>query len=116
MRAAVIIAYTSASASISGRVSRVLLAALVVISASLSLFAQNITVSAATLTFANQAVGSTSAAKIVTIANKGVSSQAVVFAPSAGFTETDNCNGNIAGGGSCKMSVYFSPTLVGKIS
>jgi hypothetical protein len=116
MRAAVVIAYTFASASISERVSRVLLTALVLISASLSVFAQNITVLPATLTFANQAVGSTSAAKIVSITNKGGASQAVVFVPSAGFLETDNCSGNITAGGSCKMSVYFAPTLVGKIS
>src|ERR1019366_3697143 len=74
------------------------------------------TVLPATLTFANQAVGSTSAAKIVSITNKGGASQAVVFVPSAGFLETDNCSGNITAGGSCKMSVYFAPTLVGKIS
>jgi large repetitive protein len=116
MRAAVVFAYTFASASVSGRVSRALLSALVLISASLSLFAQNITVSPATLTFASQAVGSTSAAKNVTVTNQGASSQAVVFAPSASFSETDNCNGNIAAGASCKVSVYFSPALVGKIS
>jgi large repetitive protein len=116
MRAAVVTAHTCRSASISEQVSRVLLTTLVLTSASLCLFAQNITASPATLTFANQAVGSTSAAKIVTITNKGAASQAVVLAPSAGFTETDNCNGNVAAGGSCKMSVYFSPALVGKIS
>src|ERR1035438_6864841 len=114
MRAAVVIAYTSAS--ISMRVSRVLLTALALISASLSVFAQSIAVSPATLTFANQAVGSTSAAEIVTITNKGGAAQAVVIVPSGGFTETDTCNGNVAGGGSCKVSVYFTPTLVGKIS
>ena len=40
----------------------------------------------------------------------------MVLAPSATFTEADNCNGNIAAGGSCKISVYFSPTSLGKIS
>ena len=116
MRAAVVIACISAPASIPGRISRGLLTALVLTSASLSLFAQNIIVSPTTLTFANQAVGSTSAGKVVSITNQGGASQAVVFAPSAGFSETDNCNGTIAGGGVCKMSVHFSPTLVGEIS
>jgi hypothetical protein len=116
MRAAVVFAYTFASASVSGRVSRALLSALVLIGASFSLFAQDITVSPVTLTFASQAIGSTSAAKNVTVSNKGTSSQAVVFAPSAAFSETDNCNGNIAAGASCKVSVYFSPTLLGNIS
>jgi len=49
MSAAVAITRTFASASISERVFRLLLAALVVIGASLSLFAQDITVSPATL-------------------------------------------------------------------
>jgi len=70
MSAAVAITRTFASASISERVFRLLLAALVVIGASLSLFAQDITVSPATLTFAKQTVGNTSAAKLVTVANK----------------------------------------------
>ena len=116
MHAVVAIAQTSTSASISKRVSYLLLTVLALTSASFSLFAQNITVAPAALTFANQAVGSTSAAKVVTIANKGVAPQAVVFAPSAGFTETDTCAGNIAVGASCKVSVFFSPTSIEKIS
>src|SRR5277367_3707709 len=116
MHAVVGIAQTSASASISKRVSHLLLTVIALTSASLSLFAQSVTVSPAALTFANQAVGSTSAAKIVTLVNKGTASQAVVFAPSAGFSETDNCAGTIAVGASCKVSVSFSPTLVEKVS
>jgi len=54
MSARVAITRTFASASISERVFRLLLAALVVIGASLSLFAQDITVSPATLTFASR--------------------------------------------------------------
>src|ERR1700722_7402584 len=98
MHAVVGTAQISASASISKRVSHVLLTIVALTSASLSLFAQNITALPAALTFANQAVGSTSAAKVVTIANKGAASQAVVFASSAGFSETDNCAGNVAAG------------------
>ncbi len=89
---------------------------MVVMSASLTLLAQNITVSPATLTFANEVVGGTSAAKLVTVTNKGTAAQAVVIAPSASFTETDTCGGNIAAAASCKVSVYFTPAAVGKIT
>ena len=116
MRAAVVIARICASASFSRRISRMSYTTLFLISASLSLVAQNITVSPTALTFASQAVGSTSPAKVVTVANHGAGPQTVVFTPSAGFTETDTCNGTIASGASCKMSVYFSPTVLGTVS
>src|ERR1700721_2780996 len=116
MRAIAVIAQVCASASISKQIFRVLVTAILLMSASFSLLAQSLAVSPATLTFPNQAVGSTSAAKIVTVANKGTSSQAVAFAPSAGFGETDNCGGTIASGASCKVSVSFTPTLVEKLS
>jgi hypothetical protein len=116
MRAAVGHTYTSVSASIFQKLSRVLLAAFITTGASLTLFAQTTTVSPATLTFANEAVGSTSAAKIVTIANKGTSAQAVVIVPPDGFTETDTCGGAIAAAGTCKVSVSFAPTLVEKVT
>ena len=113
MRASAVTAHTFLS--ISGRSFRFLLIVLFLMSASLSAFAQTLTVSPATLTFANQGVGSTSAAKIVTIKNTGTSAQAVVMAPSGPFTETDTCAGNIASGHSCKMSVYFTPTIAGTV-
>src|SRR6266404_5246432 len=96
-------------------VRRVLLTGFLLVAASLSLSAQ-ITVSPASLTFVKQAVGSTSAAKSVTISNSGGSSQAVNITPRGDFTETDNCGGNIGGGGSCSMNVYFAPTIAGTIS
>ncbi len=113
MRASSVTAHTFVS--ISDRVFRLLLIVLVVMSASLSVFAQTLTVAPAALTFLNQAVGSTSAAKIVTIKNTGTSAQAVVMSPSGPFTETDACGGTIASGGSCKMSVYFTPTITGTV-
>ena len=113
MRVAAVTASTFPS--ISPRFSRILIVALVVMCASVSVFAQNVTIAPTTLTFANQAVGSTSAAKVVTVTNHG-GSQPVVITASSGFSETDTCNGNIASGGSCKVSVYFSPTTVAKIT
>src|ERR1700690_4625346 len=96
MRVAAVVAHTFASESISQRISRILLTAVVLMGATLSLLAQTITVTPATLTFANQATGTTSAAKVVTVANKGAAAQAVVLPAGTGFTETDNWNGNIA--------------------
>ena len=105
-----------ALSTLSERVFRLLLAVFVLIAASLSLSAQTIAVSPASLTFAKQAVGSTSAAQAVTITNTGASSQAVSIQPSGDFTESDNCGGNIAGGVSCNMNVYLAPTMMGDIS
>src|ERR1039457_2349631 len=115
MRAAVLIARTFASVSVPERVCRVWLTALFLMSASLSLFGQ-ITVSPASLTFASQAIGSTSPAKVVTVTNRGSAVQTVGLTASAGFVETDNCNGNVAAGTSCKASVFFTPTLAGTTS
>src|ERR1039458_3265589 len=114
MRPAAVSAHTFSS--ISARVSRLLLVVLVAMSASLSAFAQDTTVSPTSLVFANEADGFTSAAKTVTITNLLSTPQPVVIVPSAGFTETDNCSGNIGANSFCKMSVFFAPTTVGKIS
>src|ERR1035438_5071995 len=107
MRAAAVLVHTLAS--ISRRGSRVMLALSLLMSA--SLFAQNISVLPGSLTFAKQAVGSTSAGQAVTITNNGLSAQAVVIASSGDFSESDNCAGNIAGGGSCSMNVFFAPPI-----
>ena len=115
MRAAVLIARRFTSSSIANRFSRVWLTALCLMGASVSLFAQ-VAVSPASLTFASQAIGSTSAAKVVTVTNQGSAAQTVVFAASASFSETDKCNGSIAAGASCKVSVFFTPAVVGTTS
>jgi large repetitive protein len=95
---------------------RMLLAVSVLLTASLSLSAQTISVLPASLTFAKQAVGSTSAAKTVTITNNSASLQAVSISASGDFTESDNCGGNIAGGASCNMNVSVAPATMGDIS
>ena len=114
MRAAAVNAYTLPS--ISPRFSRILIVALVVMSASLCLFAQDVTATPGSLAFAPEVVGFTSAAKTVTITNAAPSPQPVVIVAGTGFTETDTCGGNIAANSSCKMSVSFAPTTVGMIS
>ena len=115
MSAAVAITRTFASASISERVFRLLLAALVVIGASLSLFAQDITVSPATLTFAKQTVGNTSAAKLVTVANKEKTAFTFTsITPTGDFAIASNtCGASLVAGATCKIGVTFSPTAAG---
>ena len=93
-----------------------LLLSVLLVAATLSAWAQNITVSPARVTFPKTVVGVTSGFKAVTIANKGGSAQAVNLVTSGDFSETDNCGGSIAAGKSCKVNIYFTPTQVGSIS
>src|ERR1019366_9014168 len=106
----------SAFPSFSARVSRILFVMLVVMSVSLSLWAQNIATTETTLTFATQPLGSTSVGQLVVITNNGAGPQPVAIAVSAQFSETDTCGGNIGAGLSCNMTVFFTPTNVGAIS
>jgi hypothetical protein len=74
------------------------------------------TVSPSTLSFATQAVGTTSPVQTVTLTNTGVSpwSPGVMFAIPIGgseFTKTTTCGTNLAVGASCTISVAFSPKM-----
>jgi RHS repeat-associated protein len=73
------------------------------------------TVSPASLTFSAQLIGTTSAAKAVTISNTGASAQPIVITMTGDYTETDNCNGSVAASGSCTAQITFAPTIVGSI-
>jgi len=115
MRTTASAAYTSTS-SIAKQFQRVLLLSALFVTASLNSWAQNITVSPASLAFAKQIVGTTSSFKALTITNSGASAQAVNIVMSGDFTETDNCGGSISGGGSCTGKISFAPTLTGAIS
>src|ERR1035438_6472250 len=114
MRPAVVSA--SAFPSFSARVSRILFVMLIVMSVSLSLWAQNIATTETTLTFAKQPLGSTSVGQLVVITNNGAGPQPVAIAVSAQFSETDNCAGNIGAGLSCNMTVGFTPAHVGDLN
>lgn len=71
------------------------------------------TISSAGLTFANQSVGSTSAAQTVTITNTGANTMTVSGATASGdFAETTNCS-SVAPNHSCTLSVTFAPTASG---
>ena len=72
-----------------------------------------VTVSPATLNLGSVAVGSTSSGQAVTITNNGTSSVVVNSVTVTGdFAETNACS-SIAGGGSCTVSVTFTPVLAG---
>ena len=66
------------------------------------------------LSFGDLASGSTSAAQAVTVTNPGTSAVSVSSVAVTGeFSQTDNCGGSIAAGGSCTVEVTFAPTSGG---
>lgn len=70
------------------------------------------------LSFAQQKVGTTSAAKTVTVTNLGtttiaISSITITGTNPADFAETNNCGNALSGGKSCTVSVTFTPTATG---
>ncbi|MBR7836782.1 discoidin domain-containing protein [Actinospica durhamensis] len=77
----------------------------------------SLTASPSSLSFGNEAVGSTSAAQSTTIQNTG-SAAATISSITAGgaFAETNTCGGSLAAGASCTVSATFSPTVNGATS
>jgi alpha-N-arabinofuranosidase len=75
------------------------------------------TVSPTSLSFGKRTVGTTSAAKTVTLSNSGSGTLSVSSITStAGFKQTNNCTSPISHGGSCTISVKFAPTVIGTIT
>ncbi|HEY7615338.1 MAG TPA: choice-of-anchor D domain-containing protein, partial [Terriglobales bacterium] len=73
-----------------------------------------VTVSPTSLSFASQALGTSSPAKTATIKNN----QTVVLnipsiAMSGDFAQTNNCGGQLAAGASCTLNITFKPTATG---
>jgi hypothetical protein len=76
-----------------------------------------LTASPTSLSFGNQAVGSTSAAQTVTVSNTGSAPASVSSVSASGpFAETNTCGSSIAAGASCTVSVTFTPTATGAAS
>ncbi|MGA7381005.1 MAG: choice-of-anchor D domain-containing protein [Terriglobales bacterium] len=75
-----------------------------------------ITAAPASLTFASQAVATTSTAKSVMLTNTGSATASVSISGSGNFAEANTCNGSLGAGASCTVNVTFSPTDVGAIS
>jgi sugar lactone lactonase YvrE len=73
-----------------------------------------ISFSPAALTFADQDIGTSSAAQPITITNFG--GRLLSFSgisASAEFVETSNCPGSLVAGASCTVNVSFAPTVTG---
>jgi hypothetical protein len=72
------------------------------------------TLSTITLTFSGQAIGTTSAAQVVTLTNTGSAPLNISSMTSTGdFTEISNCPTSVAAGISCSISVTFTPVFSG---
>ena len=66
------------------------------------------------LTFANQSVNTTSLPQSVTLSNTGIGLLTVSDVITSGdFAQTDNCGGSLPFGGSCTISVTFTPSVTG---
>ena len=77
-------------------------------------FAQ-VTLSPTSLSFANQAVGTTSATKNVTLSNTGSTSLSITSVTISGpFAQTNTCGTSVKARSKCTISVTFSPTTTGK--
>jgi hypothetical protein len=73
-----------------------------------------VVLSVPSLVFSAQLVGTTSAAQTVTLTNTGKSQLNISSLGTDGdFTESDNCNYAVAAGGSCTLTVTFTPTAIG---
>jgi len=70
--------------------------------------------SATSLTFGNQTVGTTSATQPVMVTNTAMTSLAISgIAATGDFAESNNCGGSLAAGSNCTISVTFTPTTTG---
>ncbi len=68
------------------------------------------------LLFSSQSVGTTSAAQTATLTNNQSTALTVTSVTATGPFAATSCPASIAPGGSCAISVTFSPTTAGKIS
>jgi hypothetical protein len=71
-----------------------------------------------TLSFGNQATGSSSASQLVTLTNTGSTAMATIAISITGanptdFSEIDNCGTSLGPGLACSINVTFSPTFNG---
>lgn len=75
---------------------------------------QSVTTSPASITFSSQAVSTSSSPASATLTNSGASSVAISSIAVVGdYSQTNNCGASLAPGGSCTISVTFSPTASG---
>lgn len=73
-----------------------------------------LTASPGSLTFADQAVNTTSAAQSVTVTNSGAATASITGGTAGGdFAQTNTCGTALAAGANCTVSVTFGPTASG---
>ena len=70
------------------------------------------------ITFASQALGTTSSAQAVTLTNSGgatlsITSIALTGANASNFAQTNTCGSSVAAGANCTISVKFTPSASG---
>jgi hypothetical protein len=74
----------------------------------------NVTLSAASFTFATQPIGTTSPPQSVTLSNYGTLPLSITSIIASGdFTETSTCGSSLSAGASCTISAGFKPTQSG---
>jgi hypothetical protein len=73
--------------------------------------------SPSSVSFGNEAVGSTSSAQTVTVSNPGSTAASVSSVSVSGpFSQSNTCGSSIAAGASCTVSVKFAPAASGAAS
>jgi hypothetical protein len=73
-----------------------------------------VSLSAASLAFANQSLGTPSAAQTLTLTNTGSGALTLASITASGdFTQTNNCGTSVAAGANCSISVIFTPSASG---
>ena len=79
--------------------------------------AQTVTLTPVTLNFTGQPVGTTSAAKSVTLKNTSTTKSLTIasIVASGEFADTTTCTGTLAAGASCTVSVTYSPATLGTV-
>jgi hypothetical protein len=76
-----------------------------------------VTVSPASLSFPSQVVGTTSAARTITVQSTGTGPlQFTSITATAPFAQTNNCGSSIAAGATCTIQVTFTPAASGSAS
>ena len=76
-----------------------------------------VALSSTSLSFPDQVVGSTSPAQTVTLATSGSGTLAISsISASSNFNASNNCGASVTGGGSCSVTVTFTPSAAGNLS
>lgn len=78
--------------------------------------AQSVSLSPASVIFVNQAIGTSSTGRPVTLTNTGTATLSVVISISGDYSETDTCGGSVGAGAKCTITVTFTPQATGSRS